>query len=315
MYISCFLEKADHDYQQKWAHKELADQYLQCASVSKFFCGLTVLYLAQGEVLNIDLPVNAYLESWKLRNSSGEIDTGVTIRELLSHRGGTSVTGFDGYRNGERIPRLIDILEGRGNSPKVEVISSSKQFSYSGGGTTILQYVVEQVTGKSYADVCLSVIHQLDEKSTATFRMPDGNILCGHDTQGSRIKGCFNVYPELAAAGLWMTPRSLANLLQELLEILAGKESKILQKETLSQMFQNLGKGREGGSVGLGCFLSTDNKYFFHTGFNYGYRSLVAGSVTGNAGLIAMMNDETSMQDIVAKYRDTEFGEFLQHIK
>ena len=72
---------------------------------------------------------------------------------LLSHTGGTTVHGFLGYRRTAPIPTLTEILDGRppANSAPVRVDRPPGQvFRYSGGGTTVLQQMITDVTGEAY---------------------------------------------------------------------------------------------------------------------------------------------------------------------
>jgi hypothetical protein len=63
----------------------------------------------------------------------------------LSHSAGITVHGFRGYAEGERIPTLLQILDGippANNMPiRVDEIPG-KEFRYSGGGFQIVQQIL-----------------------------------------------------------------------------------------------------------------------------------------------------------------------------
>lgn len=69
--------------------------------------------------LDLDADVNQLLTSWRLPGDAG--GDPITLRHLLCHGGGPTVDEFPGYRQGEALPSLTDILEGLppSNTPAV----------------------------------------------------------------------------------------------------------------------------------------------------------------------------------------------------
>ena len=127
----------------------------QAASMSKGVSAVGVLSLAQESVVSLDTEVNDYLTSWQLPHNSLQNTEHVTLRRLLSHTAGTTVSGFRGYRYTEPVPTLIQILNGEppANSPAVVVdLVPGNQFRYSGGGYEVMEQVVRDVTGETYPD-------------------------------------------------------------------------------------------------------------------------------------------------------------------
>ena len=130
----------------------------QAASISKVIAGLAVMRLVEQRKLGLDTPVNELLRSWKLE---GDGAGKVTPRLLLAHRGGTNVPGLPGYAAGARLPTLPEILDGAppANTPKVRVVlPPGALFVYSGGGTTVLQQVVADITGKPFAEAATELV-------------------------------------------------------------------------------------------------------------------------------------------------------------
>ncbi len=77
----------------------------------------------------------------------------ITLTHLLSHTGGLSVSGFPGYEKGKRIPTIPQILDGSepANTSAVRSIKEpGKEVIYSGGGTTISQLILSDVTKQPY---------------------------------------------------------------------------------------------------------------------------------------------------------------------
>ncbi|MBA3813834.1 MAG: beta-lactamase family protein [Alphaproteobacteria bacterium] len=126
----------------------------QAASVSKSITAVGALLLVQQGKLSLDKDVNIYLKSWKVPENKFTVGQKVTLRRLLSHSAGTSVGGFNGYSVDQKIPSLVEILKGEkplANSEPVSVIyEPGSKHQYSGGGTTIVQLLIEDVTGEKF---------------------------------------------------------------------------------------------------------------------------------------------------------------------
>jgi len=82
-----------------------ADAVLQVGSISKPVAALAALTLVEGGTLDLDEDVNRTLTSWQVPGK-------VTLRQLLSHTGGTTVHGFPGHPDGTPAPTLLEVLEG-----------------------------------------------------------------------------------------------------------------------------------------------------------------------------------------------------------
>src|SRR5688500_8158729 len=87
----------------------------QAGSISKPVAAVAALRLVEAGKLSLDEDVNARLRSWKVPSNELTSNAPVTLRRLLSHTAGTTVAGFPGYRPSQRVPSLVDVLEGRGN--------------------------------------------------------------------------------------------------------------------------------------------------------------------------------------------------------
>ena len=81
------------------------------ASMSKFVTALCLMKLHEDRVIDIDAPVNAWLQQWKLRTPDGQ-ESDAAIRSIMSHTAGI-VDGEDGFYGECSEISLMDILEGR----------------------------------------------------------------------------------------------------------------------------------------------------------------------------------------------------------
>jgi CubicO group peptidase (beta-lactamase class C family) len=127
----------------------------QAASISKSLNGVGVLKLVQEGKLNLSADINDYLKSWKFPYDSVSKGKKISIANLLSHTAGLSIHGFPGYEKGVPLPTGPQILDGVSPANTKSVRSAFEpglKYQYSGGGTTISQTIVEDITGKPYAD-------------------------------------------------------------------------------------------------------------------------------------------------------------------
>ena len=125
------------------------DTVFQAASISKTLTAWGVMRLVEQGALELDAPVGRYLTRWQLPPSPYNHD-GVTIRRLLSHTAGLSLHGYPGIAPEQPLPTLEESLSGgHPGAEDVRVVSEpGTTYAYSGGGYTLLQLVVEEVTGE-----------------------------------------------------------------------------------------------------------------------------------------------------------------------
>ena len=108
---------------------------------------------------------------------------------------------------------------------------------------------------------------------------------------GKKRKNGYNIYPELAAAALWITPTDLAKLIIELQLTQKGQSAKVLSSEVFQTM---LTPPIERTDNALGTFLHNEGNgsYFQHSGGNEGFNCLYYASVNQGHGAIVMINAE-----------------------
>src|SRR5437868_7739485 len=74
-----------------------AETLFHAGSISKPVAAMAALHQVQAGKLSLDADVNTVLTSWKLPDAQVAGGKTVTLRELLTHTGGTTVHGFPGY--------------------------------------------------------------------------------------------------------------------------------------------------------------------------------------------------------------------------
>jgi CubicO group peptidase (beta-lactamase class C family) len=73
----------------------------QAGSISKPLAAMAALRLVEQGKLSLDADVNTFLTTWKFPADPVAVGKPVTLRELLTHTGGTTVHGFPGYASTE----------------------------------------------------------------------------------------------------------------------------------------------------------------------------------------------------------------------
>jgi CubicO group peptidase (beta-lactamase class C family) len=152
-----------------------AHTLFQAASISKPVTATGALTLVEQGKLSLDENVNLKLKSWQVPDNDFTKDQKVTLRRLMSHSAGLTVHGFPGYEVGAPIPTLPEILNGEppaNTAPvRVDTIPGTKSI-YSGGGITIEQLLVMDVTGEPFAKFMHDAVLDKIGMTDSTYEQP-----------------------------------------------------------------------------------------------------------------------------------------------
>jgi CubicO group peptidase (beta-lactamase class C family) len=262
--------------------------------------------------------VNDKLVSWKVPENRFTKQENVTLRRLLSHSAGITVGGFRGYSEGEKIPTLLQILDGKppANNQPVRVDKTpGKEFRYSGGGFQVVQQLFEDVQNEPFSAIIRKAVlkpagmaSSAYELSLSTARRDISAV--AHDVNGKPAVGkwhnlaCFG-----AGGGLWTTPTDLARFGIEISKAYKGKPNQIISHQSAKILLtpqSDAGKlGREVKrylpgfcsqvrySLGFILCGQGDDLMFLHPGHNLpGYRSLLVIMPEKEQGISIMINGE-----------------------
>jgi CubicO group peptidase (beta-lactamase class C family) len=283
-----------------------ASTLFQAASISKPVSAMGALVLVEDGKLSLDGDINKYLKSWKVPANEYTAKAPVTLEGLLSHTAGLTVHGFPGYGGGATVPAVNQILDGAApaNTGAVRVtLAPGTQFRYSGGGYTIAQLAMTDVTGQPFPALMQRLVLGPLAMKESTYDQPLpaarlAEAAVGYRIDGKAVDGKRHVYPEMAAAGLWTTPSDLARFAIGLQKMLHGGKGPLSQK-----MAENMITPRkEGYALGLGINEEGRARYFEHGGSNEGFRSLLVVSENRGYGVVVMTNNDNGtplMQEIV----------------
>jgi len=268
----------------------------QAGSNSKSLNAIGILKLVQDGKLNLHSDINNYLKRWKFPYDSLSKGRKITVANLISHTAGLTVHGFGGYKRGDSIPTIIQILNGEkpANSEAVRsMYEPSLKYEYSGGGTTISQLIIEDITGQPYDEYMRKNVLRPMGMINSSYTQPPlagrKNLLAtGYYNDGKAVNGKYHIYPEQAAAGLWTTSADLAKYVIETQLALAGKSQKVLSKKMTELRLTPY----IDSSSAFGLFILNKNgtKYFTHGGVDEGFVSQYVGSIEGGNGVVVMTN-------------------------
>lgn len=263
----------------------------QAGSISKPLAALAALKLVDEQRVELDMDVNNYLTDWKIEENGFTSKEKVTLRRLLNHTAGMTVHGFPGYKQTDGYPSIVQVLNGEGNTKKVFVDQvPGTAWRYSGGGYTVMEKVVEDISGLPLEDYMEKHILKPMKMKNSTYLQPlptsfhRGNISAAYNRNGEIVPGYYHNYPEQAAAGLWTTPTDLAKYCIAIQEIIAGKSKGILSADIVNEMIT-----KSKNDWGLGPSLEGEGKMliFKHGGKNEGFTNdLIAFAHKGDAVII-----------------------------
>jgi len=291
------------------------ESHFHVASVSKAVAGLGVYRLVEEtRGLELDDEIDQHI-AWNIprRSACANFRGKPTIRDMLMHTSG--IIGRDttfplnecsqlivGRGGGaghypastRRLPTIDQIKNGTttnttGNTvPRFEYVRAPGTYSYSGQGYTVLQHLIEEVSGLSFDEYMrIKVLQPLGmNESTFSQNYPaswkrEQQLAQGH-SRGEVTSPRVRLYPESAAAGMRSTVLDLAKFVIEL-NVGAVKGGKILGKTAMIDMIRNSSLNGNGPS---GSTLSP----YSHGGRQNGFRSMIRGYPNKQAGYVILTN-------------------------
>ncbi len=230
------------------------------ASISKWVTSFGVLKLVEQGKLNLDKPVDDYLTRWHLPESEFD-NKNVTVRKLLSHSSGlVDDLGYDGFTPNETVQTIEESLTKASDTEysygiaKVGYEPGSK-YMYSGAGYTILQLLIEEISGQSFQAYMTQEVFEPLKMENSTFILSEKpNIQLAQIYKNDGTTRDMNKFTALAAASLLTTSADLSKFLQANIS-----NNTVLSKETIKKMSTPETFINNIGVYGLGPHLYSQN--------------------------------------------------------
>lgn len=264
-----------------------------CASISKLFVATAILQLFEAKKLDIDEDINNYISLKVINPHSGVI----TARMLLEHHSGLSDSEiglkrwrYESFSSISLEDHLRRHIVPGGEYYNDSLWRESGKYFYSNAGFTLLGYIIEQVSKKSFCEYIRENILIPLDMNNATWDVPeDDNAAIPCDTLKELGHYCVAEYP---ACQLRVSVDELSHFLQF---FICGeyKGKRILQLDTLQLMCPSNyihGLGWWGKDSMYG------NKFedvWCHGGFMDGVRSRINYYPKFKKGFILLSNSNT----------------------
>ena len=262
----------------------------QVGSVSKPVAALAALALVAEGRLALDEPVFSRVQDWSPPAATFERD-GVTLRRLLSHTAGLSLGGYIGFPADSPLPTARESLAGASvpAGPVRLFQAPGAAFSYSGGGYTLMQHLLETVAEQPFEEVVrqrvLAPVGMRDSGYAA--QVSGAHSLVPHDARGRPLPTYG--FAALAAAGLWSTADDLARLAIFLLD---AEPEAVITPALRAALATPVETDAGPAPTGLGVFVQDGGRVIGHSGSNVGWKARLELAPEFGAAIVVLTNGE-----------------------
>ena len=287
---------------REWNISNTTDTEFMIGSISKPFTATLMLILVQKGLVDLDKTVEDYLPEFKNKPAAK-----VTIRQLLSHTSG--IPNYDIIK--DFFPRISRQSFSREDYVKIFQDSAlafapGTKYLYSSWGYFTLGYIIEKVTGKSYAQAMQeeifrklkmensgSYLHtQIVAKRASGYDYGFGNYLSADFRDQSNTMGTGDIYTTVE--DLFKFHMAIAN-------------NTLLNKELTDEMFT---PGRRPARYGFGWF----NQNFRYSTTDSIKANYHLGSTEGFIAFMIRMPETNSMAVILCNSSPTDFFGIIKNL-
>ncbi|WP_242965473.1 serine hydrolase domain-containing protein [Dehalobacterium formicoaceticum] len=219
------------------------DVPMSVQSITKSVTAWGVMKLVEKGLIDLDAPLSVYLKSWKFPENDYPVEK-VTIRRLLNHSAGLPLGDFtDTYAPGEEMPSLREKL----TQEAILLREPGAGFSYSNVGYNLLELLIEEVTGQSFAEYMRSEVLLPLGMERAAFAVDE--TMAQYPPTGYTLDGKpvpVYLYPTKASGGLFATVEDIARFAAADMQ-----ENPVLRAESVRLMYAPESEVRKIGIYGL----------------------------------------------------------------
>lgn len=259
-------------------------------SITKQFTAAAILLLEERGKLSVDDPVKKYMP-----DAPATWDK-ITIFHLLTHTSGIpNFTGFPDYAKLQGLSATPEELVARFRDKPLD-FQPGEKWSYSNSGYVLLGYLIEKISGESYAHFVQENIFQplgmvnsgYDSNSAITQNRASGYT---HDQNGIVNAGYINMTIPLSAGGLYSTTEDLLRWEQGLFG------GKLLSPASLKRMTTPFK-----GDYGFGLVIRSVNGHeeIRHAGGIEGFNTMLAYYPEDKLTVIVLANMNGSAPQEIA---------------
>lgn len=283
-----------------------AQTVFETASLSKPLTAWAVLKLAEERRLDLDAPIDRVLTRWKLPPS--EFDrAGVTLRRILAHAAGLSGGGDPGVEPGDRVPTLLEILNGAGYEGGVLHVASrpGEAYRYSSKGYSLLELAIEEASGMRFADYMRREILDPLGLTTSSFGWTPGLRALGatgYDWYGHPLP--IYAHATLAQGGWVATASDVARFIAATMQGPNGEPPGrgVVSPESIEAAYTPVPLTNDASLIGLGYNLYTSSGTLVarKTGDHRGWKAVLFAVPKMGAGIVILSNSDRAAAGVFA---------------
>lgn len=301
------------DVQKKVPLQQHSEMY--ACSFAKTVFAYIIMQLVQERVIDLDKPLVEYLpldltdykiNGWNrgYQDLKGDLRyKKITARMCLTH-----TTGFPNWRWFEADKKLKIKLE------------PGTRYSYSGEGFYLLQFVIEQITGKDYETICRERVFKpfsMDGTSMVWRKDFNNNVCYGHNSKGEPYE--LMKWKEAGCAGtMTTTPADYTrfftafinhtNLSEQSFELMTRRHVQIRSQKQFGPLAMIDSSGNDnielGYGLGIGVFTTPYGRAFFKEGHDDGWGHYSIAFPDRKTAMIILTNNDNG---------ESIFKELLQY--
>ncbi|MGH9839008.1 MAG: serine hydrolase domain-containing protein [Blastocatellia bacterium] len=272
------------------------DTRFNIGSVSKTVTAWAALTLVEKRLLDLDAPVERYLKRWRLPPSDFD-HAKVTVRRVLSHTAGLSVRGYHGvFLPGEKLPTLEESLAGYSGSDGALRVSAEPgaAFRYSSGGYTLLQLLIEEVSGEPFAAYARRAVFEPLGMTSARYEWTaELQAVVATPYKPDSSAWPHYLFVEHGSGGVYLTATDLARLVAATIGGRGQPAGRNALKPETVQMMIAPAAGTE-GKYGLGYKMMplAGEQLLSHDGANEGWRAMFLLHPHTGDGVVILTNSD-----------------------
>ena len=272
-----------------------ANNQVIIGSCSKSFTALLTLELEQKGFLNLDDPVNKYLEWFQYADKS-QSDR-ILIRDLLQHTSGIpSIFGRLAIQMDENNSSKTDIQR---KLSTLSLESEDIRYQYSNINYDLLGFIIEQVSEKNFGDVLSDeILQKLNLENTFGFPLnPDDRNF----PQSFNYFLYFPIIPytstyhkdQIPSGYITSTAGDMAIYLRELLKSYVDNSSLVIEKDITDSLFTP--KDPDRSNYGYGWFKNNwqDREVIYHSGLTEGFNTAMIILPSEDKAIFVGINSNT----------------------
>jgi CubicO group peptidase (beta-lactamase class C family) len=291
------------------------ESLFRIASISKLFVWTAIMQLAEQGRLSIDDPVDEYLD---IPIPTTYPDP-IRIRHLLTHTPGFEEKGVGS--SARTIDEVIPLAQHLAEAMPARVRPPGEHASYSNYGTAMAAYIVERVSGQSWADyVDQHILEPLDMSSTNTQLEMRAELKARHATGyrfggGQFIATDYEFINDVPAGHMSTTADDMTRFMLAHLNAGTYKSAQILERATALKMREALFDPHPGISPMLHGFYRADRnglEIFGHGGDVNQFHSNVSLIPEHDLGVFVSFNSDSAAGargNLIVAFIDHFFGD------